>query len=365
MRSKPTCGPAARRGVVEILECRRLLSGGNTPYFGTPFAANQTIYAVNYDKGGEGVAYHDTTAANLGGDNYRPGDRVDIQKGGSTGNEIAYTAAGEWLDYTITVPATGTYKLETAVASAAPGASFHAEFEGTNLKGTNLTGSVAVPSSGSFSKFLAVTAPTTFKLTAGKTTMRIVFDKAAGNGYVGDYDWFKFVQLNTGKDTYYLNAPFKSNGIIPAADYDNGGEGVSYHDTTPTNLGGDTHRPGDAVDIQAGGTTGNVVSYAVAGEWIDYTINIAAAGKYELQATVANAASGGSFHAEFEGTNLAGKNLTGAISIPNTGGWTKFKTMTSTSFSLPAGQTIMRIVLDKNAVNNAVGNFDYFKVISV
>ena len=33
-----------------------------TPFSGTPIALPGTIEAENYDKGGEGVAYHDTTA---------------------------------------------------------------------------------------------------------------------------------------------------------------------------------------------------------------------------------------------------------------------------------------------------------------
>jgi len=37
-----------------------------------------TVNATNYDNGGEGVAYHDTEAANQGGQ-YRPADGVDIE----------------------------------------------------------------------------------------------------------------------------------------------------------------------------------------------------------------------------------------------------------------------------------------------
>jgi N-acetylneuraminic acid mutarotase len=86
---------------------------------------------------------------------------------------------------------------------------------------------------------------------------------------------------------------------------------------------------------------------------------------YTLQATVANVQAGGSFHAEFDGTNLAGVNLTGPISVPETAGWFSFATVTSATFSLPAGENIMRVVLDHAAVNTAVGNFDSFTLVPV
>src|SRR5665213_2290474 len=130
--------------------------------------------------------------------------------------------------------------------------------------------------------------------------------------------------------TPFHGAPIAANQTIEAEDYDLGGEGVAYHDTTPKNLGGANYRPGDAVDVQAGGSNGYDVGYAEASEL---------------------------FHANFSGINL-----TGAISIPNTGGWQTYRTVTSASFTLPAGQMVMRIALDQNAASYAVGNFDYFKI---
>ena len=39
----------------------------STPYLGTPVALPNLIEAENYDRGGEGLAYHDTTTGNSSG----------------------------------------------------------------------------------------------------------------------------------------------------------------------------------------------------------------------------------------------------------------------------------------------------------
>ena len=141
-RNKAVHHAALKRATVEALEGRQLLTAVDTSFLGTPFTPNQTILAANYDKGGEGVSYHDTTPTNLGGDNYRPGDAVDIKAGGSTGKVVGYTAAGEWLNYTVNIPTAGAFTLHASVDNVQSGASFHAA-----VAGKNVTGAIAIPAS--------------------------------------------------------------------------------------------------------------------------------------------------------------------------------------------------------------------------
>src|SRR5258708_1566924 len=99
LRDKP--GRPAKGGVVcENLESRRLFAVVPTPFTGTPAPVAGIIQAENFDNGGEGVAYHDTDAANLGGAYRATG--VDIEATGDTGGgyDVGWTHAGEWLDYT-------------------------------------------------------------------------------------------------------------------------------------------------------------------------------------------------------------------------------------------------------------------------
>src|SRR6476660_3500288 len=92
-----------------------------TPFGGTAVVLPGTIEAENFDDGGPSVAYYDTTAGNRGGA-YRQTD-VDIEATSDAGGgyDIGWTKAGEWLQYTTSVSASGTYSLELRVASPSSG----------------------------------------------------------------------------------------------------------------------------------------------------------------------------------------------------------------------------------------------------
>src|SRR4051812_14733803 len=108
------CGPA------------RALAGASTPYSGSPIPIPGSIPAAHFDNGGEGVAYHDTTAGNSGGQ-FRSTD-VDIQTSNEGGYTIGWTAAGEWMNYTVTNPVAGNYTATIRVASPAGSGTLHIGF---------------------------------------------------------------------------------------------------------------------------------------------------------------------------------------------------------------------------------------------
>src|SRR6185369_4073862 len=102
---------------------------------GTRWAIPGTVQAEDYDKGGEGCGYHDADTSNQGGQ-YRS-DGVDIESSTDTngGYDVGYTAAGEWLNYSINVTA-GTYAINVRVASNGSGGTFHVNLDGSNVSGT-------------------------------------------------------------------------------------------------------------------------------------------------------------------------------------------------------------------------------------
>jgi hypothetical protein len=94
-----------------------------TPYTGTALSLPGRIEAENFDNGGEGVAYHDTTATNDGG--FYRSEGVDICTCGSPyGLSVGWTNPGEWMEYTVNVASYGTYKLQTLTATIASGTLF-------------------------------------------------------------------------------------------------------------------------------------------------------------------------------------------------------------------------------------------------
>jgi chitodextrinase len=135
-------------------------------------------------------------------------------------------------------------------------------------------------------------------------------------------------------------------GKIEAENYDIGAEGVTFHDLSTGNTP-NAYRT-DNVDIQATTDAGGGynIGYVQAGEWMEYTVNVTTAGPYILQVRVAATASGKTFHVEMDG-----QNISGAITIPNTGAYQTFKTVSVTTPALTTGQKIMRIVMDSPSFN--------------
>ena len=141
-----------------------------TPFSGTAFAAPGTFQAEDFDRGGQGVAYHDNVAGNAGGQ-YRTSEDVDIITPASGTNATAYAVnnieTGEWLEYTIHVPATGTYNIELHVSSEYTTSRFRVEIDGTDV-----TGPITVPSTGWWGTF-AWLGKSGVSLTAGNHVLRV------------------------------------------------------------------------------------------------------------------------------------------------------------------------------------------------
>src|SRR4029079_17395061 len=98
------------------------------------------------------------------------------------------------------------------------------------------------------------------------------------------------------------------------------------------------------------------VGWAGATEWMKYTVNVAAAGTFDVDFRVASEGAGGTFHLEVNGANA-----TGALVIPNTGGSQTWTTIRKSSVPLAAGVQTWRIVMDSNGASGAVGNFNYIR----
>jgi beta-glucanase (GH16 family)/uncharacterized protein involved in high-affinity Fe2+ transport len=151
-------------------------SGGEGPYGGTPAAIPGTVQAENYDTGGQGVGY-DVSSTNGSANNYRS-DGVDLEVTSDTGggDDLGWTAGGQWFRYTVNVGTAGTYTVTFRVA--APTAVTDA-LHISNSSGSNLSGSVNVPATGGWQNWTSVTATVT--LPAGVQTLTVNQDAAGWN----------------------------------------------------------------------------------------------------------------------------------------------------------------------------------------
>jgi hypothetical protein len=162
-----------------------LPSGGGTPtgapFGGTAAAVPGTVYAANYDTGGQGVAYN-TTSSNGTANTYRS-DGIDLEATSDTQNntgagadDLGWTTTGQWFKYTVNVATAGTYTVSLRLASPNGVAdALHI----ANSAGTSLSGAVAAPATGGWQTWS--TATTSVTLPAGQQTLTIDQDNAGWN----------------------------------------------------------------------------------------------------------------------------------------------------------------------------------------
>jgi hypothetical protein len=197
------------------------------------------------------------------------------------------------------------------------------------------------------------------KVANGTATVTARASDAAGNKATSAPVSITVANTASGGGTKpYTGTPVALPGKVEFENYDIGGSGIAYLDTTSGNSGS-AYRT-DHVDIQATTDGGGYnVGWVKAGEWLNYTVAIGSAGSYAVDVRVASNGAGGTFHIEVDGANV-----TGPITVPNTVGWQTWTTLTRTGVSLPAGTHVVRVVMDAVGATGSVGNFNWFVVRS-
>jgi hypothetical protein len=137
----------------------------------------------------------------------------------------------------------------------------------------------------------------------------------------------------------YRGTPSAIPGRIQAEDFDLGGLGVGYSDTTPGNAGGAAYRTDTTdVDIKPNTAGTHTVGWYELNEWMQYTVNVAQAGNYDI------VVAGGSPDANRQiAITFNGTPITGAITVAQNPNWDTIGTVTVRNVALAAGQTVMRI----------------------
>ena len=131
-------------------------------------------------------------------------------------------------------------------------------------------------------------------------------------------------------------------GTIQFEDYDLGGNGFAYLDSAATNTGGATFRTDEDVDIEVCNDVdaGYNIGFAEAGEWLEYTVDVASAGEYDITLRVACANDGRTVSLSANDVVIAKD-----IAIPNTTGWQVWENVTVPNISLSAGKQVIRITI--------------------
>jgi len=133
-------------------------------------------------------------------------------------------------------------------------------------------------------------------------------------------------------------------GIIQLEDYDIGGNGYTYYDDSPgTNVeSAPDYRADEDVDIETCTDTGGGynLGWAAAGEWLEYTVDVAKTGTYTLAIRAACNGDDRTISLSANGTALVND-----IAIPNTGGWQEWTNVTIKNVQLEAGIQVLRLTI--------------------
>ncbi|GHC72866.1 carbohydrate-binding protein [Limoniibacter endophyticus] len=171
-------GPLASNGyVLDLASFTLTAPSGQTPFGGVAPVlsdAGLVIDAVDYDEGGQGVAYNDAAGLQGGTNGGRGGSSVEVTSSG----DVGWIANGEWMEYTITVEEAGTYAFNANLAlgeAGGPNRTVTASF--TNGSAVD-TVTVNTPRTGTWSNFQDSNT-VNVDLDAGTTVIRLTFNGGA------------------------------------------------------------------------------------------------------------------------------------------------------------------------------------------
>ncbi len=169
-----------------------------------PTAVPGWIEAEDFDIGGEGVAYHDFDAANNGGA-FRLTEAVDlVTTSTGSGFRVGWTAAGEWMNYTVNVLEPGLYRVALKASSGAQGGVLHFAFEGAQQ-----TLLLSVPPTGGWETY-ATLVSSLVRLEAGIQIVRLWIDASSGF----DIDGFRILQAPAVPPAVQITQPLSNQSVV-------------------------------------------------------------------------------------------------------------------------------------------------------
>ncbi|NMM47720.1 carbohydrate-binding protein [Marinigracilibium pacificum] len=149
----------------------------------------------------------------------------------------------------------------------------------------------------------------------------------------------------TGEATVIVNPVFSGINIpgrVEAENFNTNG----YYDTSTGNYGG-AFRVSEDVDIELTGDIDGAynIGWTEPGEWLEYDI-FSNASNYDIDLRVASNVGGGVMRVE-----IGGVDVTGPVSVPYTGGWQSYQTISIENVEIGEGNHKMRVYFIAAGIN--------------
>jgi hypothetical protein len=197
------------------------------PFLGEPLHIPGRINMEHYDRGGEGIAYHDNSSANLGC-NFpacRADEGVDIDDtydsqgpGEGIGFYLSHTYAGkEWIEYTVFVDSTAEYVLKARIATNNDMRTFHIEMDSVNVTGSLQATNTKEHGENEWYNFKNMYFPG-IQLTKGRQIMKLdIHDMAIGFGGV-NFRYLEFIYPEEKPPFISMDYPTEEQTYLNAGD---------------------------------------------------------------------------------------------------------------------------------------------------
>lgn len=269
------------------------------------------LWASDYDYGGQGVAYYDTGAINLG-EAYRADEAVDVQSSGEGYTTVGFFDEGEWLEYTIDVAQAGNYIITLRTASGAGGGVISLESDCVKI-----TPELATPNTNGWDTYQDMTVEVSLK--AGVQRLRVV----------------------SGGNMNFMNMDIQPGGA-GGPEY---GAGCEWVAPLPDDLRVEAEdwtnvivAPDGSLSIEA--TTDSDLSRHVGnfdrGDFLEYLVEVPASACYVAEYRLASQSGSDGFELSLDA------ELVDSFSVSATGGWTSWVTF-ERPVQLTAGEQTLRL----------------------
>jgi hypothetical protein len=193
--------------------------------------------------------------------------------------------------------------------------------------------------------------------TAGDFTVRAVATDNEGN----TAQTSKTLRINIPQGPY-LGTAATIPGKIECENYDVGGNEFAYYDTDAgSNVDpAPDFRTDEDVDIETCADTGGGynLGWTVAGEWLEYTVNVTKSGTYDIVLRASTDGDGKTISLSADGVSLAND-----VAVTNTAGWQEWTDITIPDIELQSGEQVLRLTIgDNDYVNLNYMTFIYHDI---
>ncbi len=168
--------------------------------------------------------------------------------------------------------------------------------------------------------------------------------KGSKDSTMGVLEW-EFSGAPSAPQTAYKGVAATIPGVIEAENFDDGGARKAYSDEESENQGDATMRATEGVDLVTI-PEGTAVGYTVAGEWLEYTVNVTGTTDKSFTARVASGSETSSFMLFLDDVAISD-----TIKIPAGADWDTYTEVTGQLNSLTEGEHVLKILITGSYVN--------------